>query len=111
MRIIVWSKVKEFFKKNWLAFVAFITSIVAVILNRNRGQRLGDSKQLCTDIGERVTDSQTGLDEARNELTNSQSEVESIIDRVDEIKGKAITAGDIVRKYQSRNEQSNETKQ
>ena len=106
----MWSKFKEFTKKNWIAFIALVVSFSSFIFHRNRRSGLGDSKQLCADIGEGITNSKDGIDSVREELASNQSQVESIVTRIDKLSKENITAGDIVRKYQSRNNSNNESK-
>ena len=97
----MWNKVKDFIKKNWLALTAIVISIYSFIFHRNRRQGLDCGKQLCTDVGERIADAEDGLDKAAEQLAVSQSQTESVISGIDKISREAITAGDIVRKYQS----------
>ena len=96
----MWTKIKEFIKKNWLALISLITSIFTFIFYRNRRSGLGSSEQLCSDIGD-------GITETKQSITDSKSEVESVRADIDELAGEAKTAGDVVRKYQTGSREAN----
>lgn len=96
----MWTKIKEFIKKNWLALTALITSIFTFIFYRNRGSGLSDSERICSDIGD-------GITETKQSITDSKSEVDSVRTDIDELAGEAKSAGDVIRKYQTGNGETN----
>lgn len=96
----MWTKIKEFIKKNWLALTALITSVFTFIFYRNRRSGLGSSEQLCSDIGD-------GITETKQSITDSKSEVESVRTDIDDLAGEAKTAGDVIRKYKTGSRETN----
>lgn len=97
---VVWKKLWTKIKENWIALTALLASVFTFIFCRNRRTGLSDSQQLCSDIRDRITETQQSI-------TDSKSEVESVRTDIDRLADEAKTAGSIIRKYGSGNNTTN----
>ena len=89
---VVWKKLWTKIKENWIALTALLASVFTFIFCRNRQSRLGNSEQLCSELGDSIT-------RTEQSIKDSQSEIGTVTDRLDELSNESKSVADICRKY------------
>ena len=78
--------------ENWLALTALLASLFTFIFCRHRRTGLDNNKQLCVDLGDSIT-------RTEQSIKDSQSEIGTVTDRLDELSNESKSVADICRKY------------
>jgi hypothetical protein len=88
----VWQRIKHFMYENWLALTALLASLFTFIFCRHRRTGLDNNKQLCVELGDSIAGTQQSI-------KDSQSEIGTVTDRLDELSNESKSVADICRKY------------
>lgn len=78
--------------ENWLSLTALLASLFTFIFCRNRRTGLGTGSSVCSEVGKDITT-------VKSDIGDSQSEIRTVTDRLNELSEQSKSVAVICRKY------------
>ena len=78
--------------ENWLSLTALVCSVCSFIFCRHRRTGLGTGSSVCSEVGKDITT-------VKSDIGDSQSEIRTVTDRLNELSEQSESVADIIRKY------------